>query len=165
MNQVILIAAIASNRVIGVGNKLPWSLPEDLKRFKMLTMNHAILMGRKTWESLGRPLPGRKNIVITRCHDYLAPGATVVNSVADALSIGTLNGTKDAFVIGGEEIFRQTINFATRLELTNVNMSVPGDAFFPNVDWSEWLEITRETFVTSIGLSYDFVTYSRQTIP
>jgi len=138
-----IIAAMDRNRVIGKGNRLPWRLPADLKRFKALTLGHHVVMGRKTFESIERPLPGRTNLVVTHQRNYVSPGAVVVHSLAEALD----RCSEDAkpFVIGGAEIYCQALPAATRLYLTEVETDVAGgDAFFPAIDPSEWCLLERE---------------------
>lgn len=157
--MLTLIAAIAKNGVIGINNRLPFRLPEDLKRFKALTMDHPIIMGRKTWESLPRALPGRHNIVITRQRDFAAVGATVVASLDAALA---LIGDQSAFVIGGAEIYALALSQATCLELTEVAADIAGDVWFPFFDRSQWRETARSAHHdAAANLSYDFVTYLR----
>lgn len=157
--MLTLIAAVARNGTIGKDNALPWRLSADLKRFKALTTGHPILMGRKTWESLGRPLPGRHNIVITRNAAYRAEGGTVVNSIDAAITAAS--GDAEAFVIGGEEIYRLALPLADRLQLTEIGSDFAGDAVFPAFDRSQWRESFREAHVDENGLSYAFVTYER----
>lgn len=140
--RISLIAAVAENRVIGVDNKLPWHLPDDLKHFKRLTRGHAIITGRKNYESIGRPLPERKNIVVTRQPDFVAAGCTVVRSIEEALAAA--RNDPEIFVIGGGEIYRQTFPLAHRLYLTLVHASPRGDALFPDYDPREWREISRD---------------------
>lgn len=164
MNQtstpsLVLVAAVAANGVIGANNALPWRIAEDLQRFKALTLGHPIIMGRKTWESLGKPLPGRHNIVITRNPGYCAQGATVVASVAAA--IAACANEEAAFVIGGAEIYAQTLALAQRMELTEIHVEVVGDAHFPEFSRVDWSELTREPHVNPDGLAYDFVSYQR----
>jgi dihydrofolate reductase len=163
MTTLVLIAAIAQNGIIGatVDGKgvLPWRLPEDLKRFKALTLGHPIIMGRKTWESLGRPLPGRHNIVITRSPDFRAEGATIVPSIAAALV--ACGQTESVFVIGGAEIYAQALPQAQRLELTEIHADAEGDALFPPFDRAFWKETTRESHQSETGIGYDFVSYIR----
>ena len=158
--RLTLIAAVARNGVIGKDNALPWRLPEDLKRFKALTIGHPIVMGRKTWESLGRPLPGRSNIVITRDKNYLVEGATVVHSVEAALE--TAQDATEVFVIGGAEIFTITLPHANCLQLTELDADFEGDVRFPAFDRSQWRTTFRETHTGADGLAYAFVTYERQ---
>ena len=134
-----LIAAVASNGVIGKGGGLPWRLPADLARFKALTMGHHVIMGRKTYESIGRPLPGRKMIVITRNPDLQAEGCQIAHSLEEALGISEKAGENEAFVIGGGEIFALALPLADRIYLTRVHTITQADTFFPEfkeVDWS-----------------------------
>lgn len=133
--SVSIIAAMAANRAIGLENRLPWRLPADLKRFKQLTLGHALVMGRKTWESIGAALPGRTTFVVTRRPDYRAPGATVAGSIEDALAAAAAAG-KDAWIAGGAEIYREALarGLADRLHLTVIEREFPGDAFFPDFD-------------------------------
>jgi dihydrofolate reductase len=162
--QLILIAAVARNGVIGKDNQLPWHLPEDLKHFKELTTGHAVIMGRKTWESLPerfRPLPGRLNIVVTRNPAYAAPGATVVTSVEDALKVGAGGTAEKLFVIGGAELYAHALPLAQRLELTEIDAEFEGDARFPAIDRAQWRAVTRVPGASAAGLGYAFVGYER----
>jgi dihydrofolate reductase len=161
-NPVTIIVAVARNGVIGVDNRLPWRLPADLKRFKALTTGHAVIMGRKTWESLPakfRPLPDRLNIVVTRTADYRAEGATVVHSLEQAIAAA---GARAAFVIGGAEIYAQALPLATRLEVTEVDVSVEGDACFPSIDRNAWQETARLPQRPEDGPAFAFVSYRRR---
>lgn len=165
--ELVLIAAVAKNRVIGVNNQLPWHLPEDLKHFRELTRGCAVIMGRKTWESLPaafRPLPGRRNIVLTRQGNLavtpLFQGAELAASLPAALSLlgeNQANSPVTAFVIGGADIYRQAMPFAHRLEITEVDLAPEGDAWFPEIDPLRWIENTRIS-----GPGFDFVSYRRQ---
>lgn len=157
---IILIVAVAENGIIGAGGKIPWHISDDLKRFKRLTMGHPIIMGRKTWESIGRPLPGRENIVVTRDPKYHADGATVVHSVRDALKLAHSRGHEDAFVIGGGEIYKEALPLADRIELTRVLASFAGDASFPRLG-SEWREVALEPHPEGTP-PYAFVTLERR---
>jgi dihydrofolate reductase len=139
--RLSLIVAVARNGVIGKNNRLPWHIPEDLKRFRALTMGHHILMGRRTWESIGRPLPGRTSVVITRDPNYSAPGALVAHSLSAALAACAADA--EAFVIGGAEIYREALPHADRVYLTEVMADYPGDVWFPALG-AEWREISRE---------------------
>ena len=139
--RLSLIVAVARNGVIGKDNRLPWHIPEDLKRFRALTMGHHIIMGRRTWESIGRPLPGRHSVVITRDPDYAAPGAQVVHSLTDA--VAACGGDTEAFVIGGAEIYREALPHADRVYQTEVMADYTGDVWFPALG-PEWREISRE---------------------
>ena len=141
---ISIIVAMTADRVIGRDNTLPWRLPADLRRFKRLTLGHHLVVGRKTWESIGRPLPGRKMVVITRQRDFRADGVEVVHSVDDALAVARENGEDDVFIAGGEEIYRQTLARAHRLYVTRVHATIEGDAFFPEYDAADWTEIERE---------------------
>jgi dihydrofolate reductase len=164
--RLALIAAVARNGVIGADGRLPWRLPADLRRFRALTVAHAVIMGRKTWESLPRALPERQNIVITRRSDYSAAGAEVVGSLDDALD--RVARPDPVFVIGGGELYRATLARATVLYLTEIEESFDGDVTFPGFDRSEWTETSREPH-DEIGehgtMRYFFVTYERQPTP
>lgn len=157
---IILVAYAIENRVIGVNNTLPWHLSGDLKRFKALTMDKPIIMGRKTWESIGRPLPGRRNIVITRNAGFTADGADVVNSLEAATELA-FTGSDTAFVIGGEQIYAQAIEKSQQVMATEIHQSVDGDAFFPDLEEQLWREASRETQPEENGMQYDYVLYER----
>jgi len=160
-----IIAAVANNGIIGKDNALPWHLPEDLRHFKALTSGHAVIMGRKTWESLPerfRPLPGRLNIVVTRNPAYQAAGATVVGSLAEAQKVGAGGtATETLFVIGGAELYAHALPLADRLELTEIDADIDGDARFPAFDRRVWREQKREAGISADGLRYAFVSYVR----
>lgn len=158
--ELVIIAALARNGVIGRDNALPWRLPEDLRHFKETTLGHPILMGRKTWESLGRPLPGRRNIVISRDAAYRADGAEVVAGIDDAIARCT--GAARVFLIGGAELYRQALPHADRLLLTEIDAEFAGDAFFPPLAADAWIECERQAAVSAGGLHYAFVTYRRR---
>ncbi|MDX1459332.1 MAG: dihydrofolate reductase, partial [Marinobacter sp.] len=160
--------AMARNRVIGRNNALPWYLPGDLRYFKQATMGKPIIMGRKTFESIGRPLPGRLNVVITRSSDWPAPeGVRRAGSLAEALVIAQaqaeLEGGDEVMVIGGGQIYAEALPQVDRMYLTQVHAEVEGDAYFPEVNWDEWEEIGREDFSASDNNPYDysFVVYQR----
>lgn len=161
--QICLIAALAANRVIGKDNELPWRLPADLKRFKQLTMGHPVLMGRKTHESIGKPLPGRRNLVITRERNYSAPGCEVVHTLDAA--IAACRGTQALFVIGGAELYHAALPRAQRLEFTEIHAEFEGDAVFPELALREWRETAREIHRDEEGIPfrYDFARYERIT--
>ncbi len=150
---VILIAAVGSNGVIGRDNDLPWRIREDLQHFKALTLGHTLVMGRKTYDSIGRPLPGRRTVVVTRQRDWSADGVEVVHDLDDALKLAEGN---DLYVAGGGEIYRQALPYADRMELTEVAQSPTGDVTFPAFDHTEW----RETARTQHD-GFAFVTYTR----
>ncbi|MXS83894.1 dihydrofolate reductase [Nitrosomonas oligotropha] len=161
--RLSILVAMAKNRVIGRDNRLPWHLPADLKHFKFLTMGQAIVMGRKTYESIGKPLPGRANIVITRQTDYQIPGAVVVNSLEDALLVCEETSTTDTenFIIGGEKLYRQTIKICQRMYITEIQSNFDGDVFFPEFDPNEWEEAQRDKH-TEGNLEYHFVVLERK---
>ncbi|MDQ3186588.1 MAG: dihydrofolate reductase, partial [Pseudomonadota bacterium] len=154
---------MARNRVIGKANALPWRLPPDLKRFKALTMGHSIIMGRKTYESIGKPLPGRICIIVTHQSGYEVEGAIVVGSVAEALKVCYKDTDADAgaesFVIGGTEVFRQTLPLCNRLYVTEIQRDFDGDVLFPEFNRHEWREISREKYVQNgdNALEYHFI--------
>lgn len=163
MNTPILtlIAAVARNGVIGIDNRLPWHLPADLRHFRELTTGHAVIMGRKTWESLPekfRPLPGRRNIVVTRDAAYRAAGATVAASLPAAVAAA---GADEAFVIGGAELYAAAMPLADRLHLTELAAAFEGDTHFPAVDSRHWRQTAREAHSGEGALDYAFVTYQR----
>lgn len=164
--RLSLLAAMASNRVIGRNNALPWRLPADLKRFKALTMGQIIVMGRKTYESIGRPLPERINIIVTRQPDLSVAGVTVTRSVEEALTACLIHPDKEIFIIGGAELYQQTLKHCQRLYLTEVQKAFEGDAFFPEFDRSDWHEIARERHVQEEGekLEYHFVVLERKLV-
>jgi len=151
---------MARDRVIGKDGQLPWHLSADLKRFKALTMGHPIIMGRKTRDSIGRALPGRHNIVVSRDEKFVANGADCVTSLRSALDLA--GNAERVFVIGGEQIYRLALPLADRIELTEIDASVAGDAWFPEIDYDQWDERQRETHRDAAnGLRYDFVTLDR----
>lgn len=160
---VVMIAAMSRNRVIGVGNRLPWYLPEDLKRFKSVTLAKPLVMGRKTFESIGRPLPGRLNIVITRDEDYRREGIRVCHSLDEALQLADhqalIDGASEIVVMGGGEIYAQALPLATTLNLTEVDVEIEGDAFFPDFARDEWEEVER--VIMTGQPNYAFVQYRR----
>jgi dihydrofolate reductase len=159
---VSLIAAMAENRVIGVNNTLPWRLPADLKHFRKLTTGHPVIMGRRNHESIGKPLPDRANIVVTRNPDYRAPGCLVKHSLEEALS--SAGNAEEVFVIGGAEIYRQAFDHADRLYLTMVHARVNGDTYFPDFNEHQWREISRERHEADAKhpYAYTFLVYDRR---
>ncbi len=165
--RLALIVAMASNRCIGMDNMLPWRLPADLQYFKRITSGKAIVMGRTTYDSLGRPLPNRTNIVITRNHAWEGPiGTRVVHSleaaVALAEAVAVCNAQDEALIIGGAEIYAQALPLVSRMYITEVETEVDGDAFFPVWNQAEWQEIGRERHHDeATGLDYSFVVYDR----
>ena len=162
MPEIVIIAAVAKNRVIGKDNTLIWNIPEDMAHFKALTSGQTVIMGRKTWESLPprfRPLPGRRNIVISRNPAYDAPGATLAGSLEEAVRLA--QDDAEVFVIGGAEIYRQALPLAQRLYLTEVARDFDADAFFPEFSASDWTEISRSTAKNGAGLDFTFAVYQR----
>jgi dihydrofolate reductase len=159
--KISLIVAMGENRVIGVDNRMPWHLSADLKRFKQITMGKPLVMGRRTHESIGRPLPGRKNIVLTSDRDYTAPGCVVVHNLADALSEADAD---EVMVIGGSSLYEELLAKADRLYLTLIHREFAGDTFFPEFEWKEWSEIERldVTDDPDSGLSYSFLVLERK---
>ena len=160
-SSLALVAAVASNGVIGIDNRLPWRLPDDLKRFRALTIGHAVVMGRKTWESLSRALPERQNIVVTRQPGYAASGADVAASLDDALARARLPAP--VFCIGGGELFREALARAQRLYLTEIDRDFAGDVTFPRWRNGRWKEVARETRRSEGpgAFEYAYVTYER----
>ena len=160
--RVSIISAMARNRTIGVNNTLPWRLPEDLKYFKALTLGHHIIMGRKTYESIGKPLPGRTTVILTR-GDYPAPdGVKIAQSLQQAMQ--SCGEDPEIFFVGGAELYAQALSLADRLYLTEIQAEVAGDAWFPEYDKTQWLESSRDKHRDEAsGLDYDFVVYNRVT--
>ena len=140
--RISLIVAMSENRVIGRDNRLPWHLPADLKRFKQLTTGHAVVMGRKTFGSIGKPLPNRRNIVITRDRNYRAAGIEVAHGFDEAVAL--VKGDDEVFIAGGAEIFREALGGADRMYITLIHATIDGNVFFPDVNWSEWTLIDDE---------------------
>jgi len=159
MTNLSIVVAMAKNRTIGVNNSLPWRCPEDLKHFKALTMGHHMIMGRKTFNSIGKPLPGRTTVVVSRDRNLKLEGCTVVNSLPEAIAVCARD--PKIFVVGGADIYAQTIKLADTLYVTEIQKDVMGDAAFPEIDWSEWQEISRDKRrqETPEPLEYHFVTY------
>ena len=157
-----IVAAISDNNVIGIDNKLPWYYPEDLKRFKEMTLNHPVVMGRKTYQSIkkqiGGPLPQRQNIVLTRNQDFNAEGVEIVHSLEEICSLlNNQDNYSTAFIIGGQNVYEQTLPFVDRLEITHIHKVFKGDSFFPEINSNQWKKENSKDF-----LKYSFVTYSRK---
>jgi len=151
---ISIIVAMAKNRVIGAKGAIPWHLPEELKRFKHLTLGHHIIMGRKTWESIGRPLPGRTSVIVTRQRGYRVPGAKVVHSLDEA--IAACGADDEIFVIGGAELYAQAFSRAGRLYLTTVNAETPGDTLMPDYAAGDWREVSAESYPADDRHRYAF---------
>jgi dihydrofolate reductase len=160
--DIVLIVAMARNRVIGKDGELPWRLSADLKRFRALTMGHPIIMGRKTYDSIGRALPGRRNIVISRNAQLVIEGVETATSLQTALE--QVADADQAFVIGGEQIYRMALPLADRIELTLIYQDFEGDALFPQIDMGQWTESFTEAHEDAeAGLRYRFITLDRAT--
>ena len=159
--MITIIAAIANNNALGLNNKLIWHLPEDLKRFKRVTTGHHVIMGRKTFESLGKPLPNRTTIIITRNKNYKANNCIIVNSLDEALEKAKQD--KNPYILGGAEIYKLAMPIANKLDLTIVHHEFKADAFFPEIDTSIWKEKSRENFKADEMNKYDysFVSYEK----
>jgi len=161
--RISLVAAVARGGVIGRDNAIPWRLPEDMERFRALTMGHPVVMGRRTWASLPerfRPLPGRRNVVVTRSPDWYADGAERAGSLDEALRL--LEGVPQVFVIGGAELYVAALPLADALLLTEVKLDVEGDTVFPPFDRTVFEEVSRERHVSVTGTPFSFVTYLRR---
>ena len=160
MVKLAIIVAMANNRAIGKDNKLLWHLPEDLKYFKRITMGKPMIMGRKTFESIGRPLPGRLNIVVTRQAEWNYDGVKVVSSIDDAMRVAEaqafIDGTDEVMMIGGAELYKATLPVADKIYLTRVDANIEGDAFFPELSDDDWQEVSRESFSASGSNPYDY---------
>ena len=154
---ISLLAAVGANLVIGRDGAMPWHLPQDLAHFKATTMGHALVMGRKTYDSIGRALPGRRTIVITRQQGWHAPGVEVAHSLSEAFALA---GPTEVFVIGGSEVYRQAMPFADKMMLTEIEQSPEGDAFFPPFEPDQWQETARQA-----QDGFAFVTYERKHFP
>jgi dihydrofolate reductase len=163
---ISLIAALSKNRVIGKNNDLPWHLPDDMKYFMQTTRGHYVIMGRKNYDSIPekfRPLADRTNIVVTRQQNFSAPGCLVVNSLEEGLALAKSNQEKEAFIIGGSEIYQQGLPHATRLYLTEIDAHIEGDTFFPEFDKSKWKEVSRKKHLQDEKhkFAFDFVVFDR----
>jgi dihydrofolate reductase len=164
---ISLIAALTQNRVIGKNNALPWSLPDDMKYFMQTTRQHHVVMGRKNYQSIPekfRPLPNRTNLVVSRQVDFIAPNCTVLNSLEKAISIARQNNEAELFIIGGAEIYQLAISLADRLYLTEIQTNIAGDTYFPLVDNTSWMELSRvhHTIDERHAFAFDFVIYEKR---
>ncbi|BEV73658.1 MULTISPECIES: dihydrofolate reductase [unclassified Paludibacterium] len=157
--QLTMVAAMAAGRVIGIENRLPWHLPEDLRHFKALTLGKPVIMGRKTYESIGRPLPGRRNIVVTRQADWQAQGVEVAHGIEQALALA--GAVPEVCLIGGAELYAQALPWADCLQLTEIELEISGDACFPEFLSQGWREVRREPQVSADGLHFAFVEYRK----
>lgn len=156
--RLSLIVATANNRVIGRDNKMPWHLPNDLKYFKRVTVGKTVIMGRKTYDSIGRPLPDRSNIVVTRQMDWQPDGVIVVHSLAEGIdhAESLLRGDEEVIVMGGAQIYRAALPQAQRLYLTEIHADFDGDTFFPEISRDEWKEVGREKHFADSANPYDY---------
>jgi len=159
--MVSIIAAVSRNRIIGAGRTLPWNIPADMRRFRELTLGHTVIMGRKTFESIGHPLQGRKNIIITRQSDYNSAGTLVAGSLAEALQLA--KGDGEIFICGGAEIYAQALPFAERIYLTHIDFDIEGDTQFPSIPLNVFTEIFRERLSTVPPA--DFIVLERTACP
>ena len=159
--EIAIIVAMASNRTIGLDNTLPWRIPEDLKHFKALTMGHHMIMGRKTFESIGKPLPGRTTVVVSRDRSLKIEGCTIAHSLPEA--IAACAGDDATFVVGGAELYAQALPLVDTLYITEIQQDVEGDAHFPTLNRAEWAEVSRKTARQEAPqpLEYHFVEYRR----
>ncbi len=169
MTKISLIAAVAQNRVIGRNNRdgkpdLPWHLPDDFAFFKRKTSHHPIIMGRKSLDALGKPLPNRTNIVLTRNRDFMADGVRVEHTLEKAISVASAINQHEIFVIGGGEIYEMALPVATTLYLTEIQQAYEGDAYFPAFDKSDWNEVSRRPHPADErhAVAFDFVEYERK---
>jgi dihydrofolate reductase len=152
--RLSIIVAMSRNRVIGARGAIPWHLPDELKRFRNITMGHHIVMGRKTWESIGRPLPGRTSVIVTRQSGYRAPGAVVAHSLDEA--IAACRGDEEIFVIGGAELYAQALPLANRVYLTVVDADIEGDTWMPELNASVWRETAFHSFAADKRHAYSY---------
>mgnify|MGYP006155638931 FL=1 len=159
MKKISIIVAMSKNSVIGLNNKLPWHISEDLKNFKQLTLNNSVIMGRKTYESIGKPLKDRNNIVISRDPFLKINNVKVTNSLEQAIS--SVEETSEIFIIGGQQIYTIALPFATHMYITKVENNFDGDAFFPDFDKKEWIEVARKDSISENGLKYSFLKYEK----
>ena len=160
MSNLSIIVAAANNNVIGINNTLPWHLPEDLKRFRALTTGHHIIMGRKTYESLGRLLPNRTTVIVTRNQAYKVEGALIAHSLQAAIQL--CKGDAEPFLIGGAELYKDGITLANKLYLTQVNTTVAGDAFFADINPNDWRLSEKKDHIAASGLEYSDLIYIRK---
>lgn len=160
MKPLCLVFAMSDARVIGKANALPWSIPEDLKHFKNVTVGHAVISGRKTYDSVGRPLPNRRNIIVTRDATLKREGAEVVTTLEAALALA-YETDEEPRVLGGSDIFAMALPLATKMIVTFVHRDVEGDVHFPVIDWSEWSEVSRRAATTEPDVEFVELTRSR----
>ncbi len=163
--MIKLLVAFSNNRVIGLNNQLIWHLPNDLKRFKKFTTGQLIIMGRKTFESIGRPLPNRETVVLSRNSELIFEGVKQVGSLQEAVDYAKSNfPEKEIYIVGGEQIYRMAMDLVDQLEITLIHQDFEGDAFFPEIDLNSWKEIKREKGIVDDKnqLEHSFITYERK---
>lgn len=158
--SIKIIVATAKNGAIGKDNRMPWDLPEDLKYFKEQTMGHTIIMGRKTYDSIGKALPGRKNIVISRNENLNLPNVIIYNSLESAIA-----QEKDAFIMGGAEIYKQALSLADYLYITHIDADIEADRYFPQIDKTDWEKQSSNKITSQNGIVLEFAIYKRKSIP
>lgn len=158
--RITLIVARSRNGIIGRNNTLPWHLPEDLKHFKATTLGHTMIMGRKTFDSIGRPLPGRRTIVLSRDRSWTHPGCERADSLDAALRLAA--DSTEIFIVGGEQVYRTALGRSQRAIVTEIDVEVAGDASFPDLPRSEWIERSREVHRSQSGLGFSIVHYERR---
>ncbi|MBT3918533.1 MAG: dihydrofolate reductase [Nitrosomonadales bacterium] len=159
MKKITIIVAVSENLVIGHRNTLPWHISEDLKNFKKITLNHSVIMGRKTFESIGKPLKYRRNIVISRNKNLQVSGVEIVSSLDDAICLA--KSEDEVFIIGGEQIYEIALPIATNMFITKVHSTIEGDAFFPNFDENQWKKLTQNDLESEEGIKFSFISYER----
>jgi dihydrofolate reductase len=159
VRKITIIVAASENSVIGYKNALPWHISEDLKNFKKITINHSVIMGRKTFESIGKPLKDRRNIVISRDKTLKIEGIEVVNSLDDAVC--RTKDENEIFIIGGEQIYKIALPIATNMHITRVSSTIEGDAFFPTFENSQWKILSQNDLESNEGLKFSFIDYER----
>jgi dihydrofolate reductase len=164
---IALVLAVSENGVIGKDNALPWRLPADLRYFRKVTASYPLIMGRKTFDSVGRPLPGRRNIIITRQANFQIPGCDVVHTLDEAIQLAQSTNAPQISIVGGAEIFRQALPLATRIYLTRIHAEFEGDAFFAIPDPEKWKEVSRDDHLADAEnpYSYSFIVYERKLSP
>ena len=160
ITSISLIVAFAKHHVIGINNTLPWHLPEDLKRFRALTTGHHIVMGRKTYDSLGRLLPNRTTVIVTRNLNYRVEGAIIAHSLNQAIE--ACAGDNEVFLIGGAELYKDGLKRANKLYITKLDLDIKGDAYFPDFNLDEWELLSSEQHVSETGLDFNYLVYQRQ---
>ncbi len=156
-----LVVATAKNRVIGLNNQMPWHLPEDLQHFKKTTLGHTLIMGRKTFESIGKALPGRRAIVLTRDQNWRHEGCDCAQSLSEALELAKSTPERHAFIVGGAKVYEQALasGLIKQMIITEIDLTTEGDAFFPVIDESHWAQTKREQFESKTGLRYSIVQF------